>query len=402
MQGLEEYWKVQKQKTMFVFEKMESRGVKIDQELCKRQIALGEIQMDEILEILGYDNLGPKALKELLLDKLGLPPIYKERKKSDGSVVETLTFDKDAMAEYETILERTEDPTAGYVLTYRGWQKTISSNYRAYLDLISPDGRLRPNYKLHGTRTGRVSCEKPNLQQIPRNTTKPWNGNLKSAFIEEDDFQLWESDYSQLELRLATAYANIDSLKQVFAEGRDIFTEMAEGLGWERDPTKTLTYTIQYGGGIKRLVTVFGVSPDHAAAIRQNFYNTYPGFKVQTDNAKALVLHRGKLQLWSKRYRHFVDRSAGAHKGFNSVIQGGAADIVERAMIRLFENVDTEGECEMLLQVHDSVVFRIKKGLESKYLPMIKEQMEGIPEPFGVKFAVDIHKWGSKESWSPE
>jgi DNA polymerase-1 len=298
------------------------------------------------------------------------------------------------MKVYEAILERREDETAGLVLAYRGWQKSVSSNYRAYLELLSPDGRLRPNYKLHGTVTGRMSCEKPNLQQIPKVSNKPWNGSMKACFVPRQGYSLYEADYSQLELRLAASYAQEESLKSVFLEGRDVFTEMSKELGMTRNDTKTLVYTIQYGGGIQRLTDVFGISPDRAADIRDSFYRSYPGFRRVTKNAESRALSVGKLATWSKRYRHFLYPKNDAFKGFNSVIQGGAADIVERAMVRLDERVDSD-DCRMLLQVHDSVVFELKTGRESYYLPLIQSTMEDIPEPFGVKFAVEVKEWGT-------
>jgi DNA polymerase-1 len=167
-----------------------------------------------------------------------------------------------------------------------------------------------------------------------------------------------------------------------------------------RQDTKTLTYTIQYGGGINRISTVFGVSAERAGQIRENFYLSYPGFRAKANIAQSKARAKGKLRLWSGRYRHFLYPQDEAHKGFNSIIQGGAADIVERTMVRLFNTVDHEEECRMLLQVHDSIVFEIKNGLESKYLPMIKKCMENVEPDFGVRFAVDIHKWGTEESWN--
>src|SRR6185437_5333306 len=147
------------------------------------------------------------------------------------------------------------------ILEYRGWSKTTSSNYRPYLALLSPDGRLRPNYKQHGTLTGRLSCEMPNLQQIPREGSKRWNGQLKKCFITLDpDEMLLEFDYSQLELRLGAAYAKEESLIQVFREGRDIFQEMAEALEMDRQSTKTMNYAIAYGAGVTRISNVLDIS----------------------------------------------------------------------------------------------------------------------------------------------
>lgn len=389
IENLNDYWEI-KQKFYAVIIAMESRGVTVDTDLCRRMINHGEIAMDEIVELLGGLNPGSnKDLQILLLERLGLPVVKRSKKTGAPS------FDKTAMEEYELMLELRDDDTARYILEYRGWQKSVSSNYRPYVELLSLDGRLRPNYKLHGTKTGRMSCEKPNLQQIPRVSSKAWNGEMKNAFLPQKGYSLYEADYGQLELRLAAAYAKEEGLKRVFAEGRDVFTEMSKQLGMARHDAKTLTYTIQYGGGINRISTVFGFSSSRAQQVRNNFYNTYPGFRAVGNNAKRKVESKGSVRLWSERSRHFLYPKDESHKAFNAVIQGGSADIVERTMVRLFEQVDNSDECRMLLQVHDSIVFEIKDELVSTYLPKIQACMEAVEPDFGVRFAVDVHKWGS-------
>lgn len=390
----EEVWP-HKQNFTNLIRKMERWGVKIDVPFCKRMIENGEISMAEVQELLGLNPGGQKDQYELFINRLQLPILKRGKSKADGSPGRP-SFDKFVMEQYEEILERrSSNQTAELVLTYRGWQKSVSSNYKAYLDLLSPDGRLRPNYKLHGTKTGRMSCEKPNLQQIPRSSDKPWNGQLKKAFIASPGFTLWEADYSQLELRLGAAYAKETQLLEVFADPeRDVFTEMSKQLGMSRFDTKTLTYSMQYGAGVNRIKNVFNVSESTAQGIRDNYFQTYPNFKLITQIASQRAVVAGKIKLWSGRYRHFQDRQSEKHKAFNSAIQGGAADIVERTMVRLDNNGCNTDECRMLLQVHDSVVFEIRNGMEDSYLPKIKSIMENIPEDFGVVFKIDIHKWG--------
>jgi DNA polymerase-1 len=384
---LSEYWPRKARTTNIVIE-MERRGVKIDVPLCEREAAIGHTQMDELVDLLGFNPGSPKQLGKFLIDELGLPVV----KRTPGG---NPSFDKFAMEEYDQILERRDDSRAQHVLMYRGWQKAVTSNYEPYVKLLSPDGRLRPNYKLHGTKTGRMSCEKPNLQQIPKVSEKPWNGHMKSAFLGRPGYSLWEADYGQLELRLATAYAKEQSLLDVFNEGRDIFNEMRTATGLVRHDQKTLVYTIQYGGGVRRVSNVFGVSEARAKQLIESYYRAYPNFRKLSYMAASQVKAKGKIRLWSGRYRHFQWPKDEAHKAFNSVIQGGAADIVEGTMDRLFREVDEEDKCMMLLQVHDSVVFEIRDDLVDLYRPKIVEVMENVEPDFGVKFSVDFHKWGS-------
>lgn len=402
----EEYWE-HKAKFMYVVRAMERRGVAVDVTFSKMMLQVGLERMEEIRKQLGDFNPGsPKDLKALFIDKMGLPvvkltdagqKILKTNPNADINIEDYASFDKEAMEEYERILERTDDPTAILVLEYRGWQKTTSSNYKSYLEKLSPDGRLRPNYKLHGTKTGRSSCSEPNLQQIPRSSEKPWNGNLKEAFVPAPGYQLWEFDYSQLELRLATAYARVEELMAVFNEGRDIFSEMALQLGMERQDTKTFVYATQYGAGIDRLMHSLKVTRERAEEIRQNYRDAYPGFVAVATRASRLCKATGKVQLWSGRYRHFWSKYDDAHKAFNSVCQGGAADIVESVMVRVFFKLCQTDDCRMLLTVHDSVVFEIKTDMVDVFKPLIMDMMSDVRPDFGVKFAVEGKQFGAKE-----
>lgn len=346
---------------------MERLGIGIDVDLCNSMAERGEDQMFRIKRALGADPGKRSDLEKLLLSDLGLPVVKKTPAGKPG-------FDKFAMEEYEEILAKTDNKTAQLILAFRGWQKSVSSNYRPYVELLSPDGRLRPNYKLHGTRTGRMSCEKPNLQQIPKEGTKPWNGRMKECFKPAPGYKLVEFDYSQLELRLATAYTKDESLMQVFAEGRDIFTEMSKELGLSRQDTKGLVYSIQYGAGVRRISNIFGVSTGEARKIIDNFYKTYPGFRTMSNACESIVLSKGSLRLISGRRRHFQYPRDEARKSFNSLIQGGAADLVERAMVRLHKRIAND-DCRMLLQVHDSVIFEIKEEKVLEYGPKILDTL---------------------------
>ena len=382
----DEEWEY-RQRFVRLIAKMEGRGIRVDTDLSKRELAKGERRMLEIMDELDANPASNDDLHRLLIEEMRLP-VY-VRTPNDK-----VSFNKKAMEKYEELLSTRKDTTAKLILEFRGWQKTCSSNYAAYLKLLSNDGRVRPNYKLHGTVTGRLSCADPNLQQIPRVSDKPWNGSLKKAFIPDEGYTLYEADYSQLELRLGAYYAKEEDLIQIFAEGRDVFTEMASTLGMERHDTKTLVYTIQYGGGINRISTVFAVDGTTASEIRENFFSSYPGFRIVARRASMVARNKGYVKLWSGRRRHFNDPQNDNFKAFNAIVQGGAADIVMRTMLRLEDAVDSDN-CRMLLQVHDSVVFEIKSEMVEDYLPHIKAVMEDVKPDFGVKFAVEVKEWGT-------
>lgn len=391
-EGLGDVWKHKSEFTRLLI-KMEGTGILIDQELCSRMAELGHDEMARIRRELSLNPASPKDLAVLFFDQLGLPE-YISQKTGRRS------FDKDAMKWYEELLSMMNNPTAQKILEYRGWQKSVSSNYEAYLELLSPDGRLRPNYLQHGTITGRLSCRNPNLQQIPKAGDKPWNGLMKKCFVPEKGYVLISVDYSQLELRLANVYAQEPTLNLAFAEGRDVFEEMRKELGMSRNDTKTFVYSTQYGGGERRISNVFRVDRMRAREMRNHYYETYPRFKKVSDSAAKDVVDNAKIRLWSGRYRHFLYPEDESHKAFNSVCQGGAADIVERAMLRLDQaGFNSSDDCRLLLQIHDEVVCEVREDKAEEYKREIAASMAAVdfhPRLTTVKFAAEAKMWGEK------
>lgn len=382
-------WDVE-QKFIRLMGKIENTGIPIDRDLCERELVRGLGIMNEIQTSLGFNPASPIELGKFFLEEMNLP-VMKRTKKGKPS------FNKDAMEMYDEYLQLSGDKRAEQILTFRGWQKTTSSNYKRYLEKVHPDGRLRPNYKLHGTHTGRLSCEDPNLQQIPRESEKDWNGHLKLAFISSPGYTAYDADFSQLELRLGAAVGRVERLIEVFNDDdRDIFTEMSKDLGMSRNNTKTLNYTLQFGGGATRIKNVFDVKEHTAKAIIGNYFRQYPGLAKASQLAKYRAEQNGFIKYWTGRRRHFADKYEESRKAFNSWCQGGAFEIVKRRMIACDEAGLNNDECRMDLQVHDSVRFEIMNGKEHIYLPEIKRTMEDVEADFkfGVNFRVKIKKWG--------
>lgn len=383
--------------------KMESYGVKVDNDLCREELATGQARMHEISESMnGLNPNSPKDLEVLLIDCLGVKPY--EKLTDTGK----LCFDKEAMEYYEEELGYIDDPTAKLVLEYRGWLKACSAYYGAYIKLQSEYGILHPNFKLHGTRTGRLSCEKPNLQQIPRQTSKRWNGNAKRAIIARPGYTLWEIDYANLEFRLGAIYANEPNMIQPLQQGFKPFDAMAEllyGPDWvdsQRQDCKVFSYMTAYGAGITKIARTMRRSDGFAAKLRDDWFTAYPGMRRATRLATRKAEQRGYALLWTGRRRHFPDGSS-THKAFNAVIQGGAAELVKRTMLSLDKVIDWI-DCKMLLQVHDSCVFEIRNGMEDYWLTIIQTIMENVSAhhpKFGLlPFPVDVKRWGTDTKWT--
>lgn len=405
-----------KQKAIRVLTEMRRRGIQVDLGLAEQLRDEGEAEKQRIKDVLGKNPKSNKDMKALLIDELGLPILKKSEKTGEPS------FAKAVMAEYEPMLERMESDVATQIKAYRGWDTATGLLLNPYLSLTSPDGRLRTEYTTHVTITGRLSSRNPNLQQISKgHDPKPWNDRIKKCFVPKPGHVLISADYSQLELRLGTAYSQEPELLEVFKEGRDIFTEMTETIrkqlqktspklaeSWTRQKTKTLVYSLQYGAGEGRLMAAFGVTKKEAALLRNSFYRAYPRFRLLEEHIAAKAEKNLKARLWTGRYRHFRHKS-DSYKAMNSVMQGGAADIVDRVMVRVMETVDNE-DCRLLLQVHDALVFEVREDLAEEYAWRIKKTMEDVngicsddgEELFPVTFAVEVESWDGTVAYAKD
>lgn len=391
----------EKMKIIRVLTEMKRRGVEVDVELARELELEGEHEKEILLDALG--GLNPSSVNDIpkiMLDTLKLP-VLKTTPAGRPS------FTKAVMEEYDAIMENSgrTDPEIGYVRAWRGWTTAMGLLLRPYQERVSPDGRLRTSYTTHVTSTGRLSSKEPNLQQISKGADpKPWNDRVKKCFRAKPGFVLLSADYSQLELRLAVAYAQEPELQAVFNEGRDIFTEMSEEMGWTRPKTKSFVYATQYGAGDERISYIFGVDKAEAKRKREKFYRKYRRFRALDMACRSQVEDHKSLKLWSGRVRHF-QKTEENYKAMNALLQGGAADIVERVWVHVMEHLDNE-DCRALLQVHDALVFEVREDLVQEYAQKIHDTMVSVneicaptlSEPlFPVKFEVEVEVWGGEK-----
>lgn len=407
-QGLDgEYWFTE-ELWIWTISQMEKVGILVDSDLCHKEIKKGEKILQDLRQSMdGLNPLSPKDLYELLIKRLGFP-IVKFTDKGKPS------FDKEAMKKYEVLLKKTGSPVARNIITYRGWNKVVSTNYKPYINLQGKDGRIHPNYKIHGTVTRRLSSgsdsdgktevTSPNFQNIPRASEKPWDGNLKAAFIAEEGYTLYDVDQSQAEMRVGTAYSGDPKLLEIFLSGKDLFDGMAEDLGWKRQDVKIFNYATGYGAQDERVADLFGIPLSDAHDLRMTFNNTY----AQYVKCKYYVADRAQKRLyikyWTGARRHFLNKWEAKHKAWNSLNQGGVAELIKYQAVEIGQKIDWD-TCRMLLQVHDNLCFEIKNGTEDHWLPIIKNVMETPPTQFikatlvEVPFKVDVKKWGTEEKW---
>ena len=373
---------------------MERAGVKIDaaelgrmsQDFAKR---MGEME-NEIHEIAGSDfNVGsPKQLGEVLFDQLKLPG----GKKGKTGAYAT---GADVLEELATV---SGHPLPQKVLDWRQLSK-LKSTYTDALPLaIRPEtGRVHTSFALAHTSTGRIASTDPNLQNIPIRTEE--GRKIRRAFIAEPGNVLMSVDYSQIELRLAAEMADIQGLKDAFRDGADIHAMTAsqvfgvpvEGMDpMVRRQAKAINFGIIYGISAFGLAQQLSIPQGEAKAYIEAYFKRYPGIRDYMDRMKKFAREKGYVEtLFGRRChvpgindknparRSFMERAA-----INAPLQGTAADIIKRAMIRMPGALQAAGlKGQMLLQVHDELLFEVPQAEVEATGKVVKKVMEEAPLP---------------------
>lgn len=280
--------------------------------------------------------------------------------------------------------------------TYKEWVTVVSNYYEKYPGMIDLDGRIRTSYKLHGTVTGRMSAETPNLQQV-----KSWNesgpGKVKEVFIAPEGYEFLSVDYSQAELRMLAHYTQDANFLRAFAENEDLHQVVAEAMLVERKIAKNINFGATYGIGARALASFLRIPFKQAEAFLATYHRVNPGIRRLYGTCERIARTKGYIQLWTGRVRHFTgDHVAPYHKAMPHLIQGGAAELLRVSATRLERELD-EG-CPMVLQVHDQLMFCIKEGDAPKYVPTIVEVMTDFTQYITVPLKVDVSSgknWGA-------
>ena len=298
------------------------------------------------------------------------------------------------------------------LLDYRVLSKMNGTYYDAYLSLVDGEGKLRPNYNVTGTTSGRLSCSKPNIQNVPRYTDRR---PVKDVFISSaPDRSLIEVDYAQAELRIAAHYAQERALANVLAEGGDPHGLTAERMGVARHVGKTLNFAVIYGAGPTALMKLLRCERQEAFDYLNGYFALYPGFKRLAQATQQMAENHGFIRMASGRYRHFFnpytrekyyDRKFNfkvpveTRKAMNALIQGTASEMLRIGMTRLDWEIRERGiDAALLFQVHDSVMIEAHDDVIDTLLPIIRTSLTD----FAFDPAPDIDgkagkRWGQLE-----
>ena len=367
---------------------MERRGVKID------RAALARLSRDfaerlaaleaEIHDLAGrpFGIGSPKQLGEVLFDEMSLPGGKKGKTGAYATGADVL----------ESLAAQGHDLPAR-VLDWRRIAKLKSTYSDALVERIHPEtGRVHTSYSMSGAATGRLSSTDPNLQNIPVRTEE--GRKIRGAFVPEPGYRLMSADYSQIELRLLAHVAGIEPLRDAFRRGADIhaataaqvFGVPAEGMDpLLRRRAKAINFGIIYGISAFGLARQLSIERGEARAYIDAYFERYPGIRGYMEETKAFARDRGYVETVFGRRCHVrgIDDRNAARRAFaerqaiNAPLQGSAADIVKRAMIRMQPALDAAGlGARMLLQVHDELVFEVPEDRIEDTAAVVRRVME--------------------------
>ena len=396
-----------------VLAQMEMAGVKVDRDTLSR-MSNGFAQKmagleDEIQQLAGrkFNVASPKQLGEILFDELSLE--MPDGKKPSTGKTGAYSTGVDVLEDLATIHDLPRR-----ILDWRQLAKLKSTYTDALQEHINAEtGRVHTSYSIAGANTGRLASTDPNLQNIPVRSEE--GRRIREAFIAGEGKVLVSLDYSQIELRILAHVARIDALKQAFRDGIDIHAQTAsemfdvpldEMTPAIRSQAKAINFGVIYGISGFGLARNLRIPRAEAQGFIDRYFERFPGIRAYMDETVQFAKDNGFVQtLFGRRINTPQINAKGPHAGFakraaiNAPIQGTAADVIRRAMIRMPEAI--EGiNAKMLLQVHDELIFEVAEDEAAALIDAARDVMENASDPavkLDVKLVVDA---GQGKSWA--
>lgn len=388
---------------------IEHAGVRIDPDFLKsysKELALKiETLEKQVLDMteLTFNVASPKQVGEVLFDRLKIP--YPGKKMKSGQY----STDEEILSQLAP-----DYPVCAVILEHRTLMKLKSTYVDALPLMINPrTGRVHSQFNQTIAATGRLSSQNPNLQNIPIKTKE--GREVRKAFIPRDaDHVLLSADYSQIELRLIAEISGDEAMLDAFQKGLDIHTATAAGVfgvaldqvtSEQRRAAKTVNFSITYGAGATNLSNQLGIKRTEAKEIIDNYFRQYPGLKKYMEDIVEFAREHGYVETLLGRRRHLRDidsrngmmRSMSERIAINTPIQGTAADLIKVAMINIRDAMRAGGfQSAMILQVHDELVFDVRKDELERLKPMIFDKMTTAIPNLKVPILVEM---GTGENW---
>jgi DNA polymerase-1 len=362
--------------------KIERTGILIDRDYCERAIEYEKSKYEEAAEKFG--------------ELTGTPFVDSNKALADAftKLGETFpTTEKGNPSFTDDVLEGFNSPVARLVQDLRSSQMRCNTYFRSFLHHADKHDRIHANIRQSGTKTGRFSYSDPNLQNLPKEDTSPFP--VRRAFIPSPGKFFTLIDYKQQEFRLMLDYAGQTDLIGKILEGHDpheATAEMVRALGspCTRKEAKIINFGIAYGMGAEKLGIKLGKTKEEASRFRRQYFEALPNVKAVINGATKTAEKRGFVFNWFGRRFHFPDPKF-AYRAFNAIDQGGGADAVKVAMNKIadFHRHDGALQSEMVLQVHDELVFETREE-ERFMIPVWKEIMENVYPYQYIKLECDV------------
>ncbi len=388
---------------IYILAKMEVRGVKIDKQTFldlkdKIEKKLSSLKK-EIHKIAGreFNINSSQQVSEILFNtlKISSKPLAKTPKGAISTRSE------------ELLKIKKENPIIEKIILYKELSKLLNTYIIPLPKITDKLDRLHPEFIQTGTATGRLACHNPNLQNIP--SAGIFAKDLRKGFISPNNFYLISFDYSQIELRIAAFLSGDTNLKKAFLENKDIHQETAKAIfGTEeisksqRRIAKVLNFGVLYGMGKKTLSQTAGISVEEANNFIEKYFLTFPELKNYQKMILKQAEENGFLETFFGRRRFFENinssnqrfRAQDQRSAINFPIQGTAADIIKIAMIRvekLIEERNFQNKVNLILQIHDELIFEVEDNIIEEAVSEIKKEMEKFPE-IDIPLKVNINK----------
>lgn len=381
-----------------VLAEMELNGVYVDKEVLKNMgleitKQINSLEQD-IYSLAGteFNISSPKQLGEILFEKLNLDH-GKKLKSGYSTSIEVLEKLKN------------DHPIIDKIIEYRTLTKLYTTYIESLGNYILEDGKIHTIYTQTLTRTGRLSSIEPNLQNIP--IRYEYGKLIRKAFVPSENSIILDGDYSQIELRIMSDMANVDSLIDAFKRGIDIHTKTASDIfhvsenevtSKMRRIAKAVNFGIIYGISSFGLSENLGITPKEAKMFIDNYFESYPGIKEYMDKTIEKAYDDGYVKTLMGRRRYIEElknknvfiRKSGERIALNTPIQGTSADIIKKAMIDISKEFKKRNiKSKMILQVHDELVFDCLKEEVDEVSSIVKDLMENAVE-LNVPLKVDL------------
>ena len=373
-----------------VLAEMERVGVRVDPQVLEKMSASMEKEVRRLeKEIWGLAGVefnvnSPAQLAEILFDKLNLEPAAKRGKAKSRSTAADILEELGA-----------KHPLPGKVIEFREFTKLKSTYVDALPKLIHPQtGRLHTSFNQTGTATGRLSSSDPNLQNIPIRTEL--GREIRAAFVAEKGKILLSADYSQIELRVMAHFSKDPVLVEAFRNGEDIHARTAQevfGVGpmaqtaEHRRAAKAINFGIIYGLSAFGLAQQLGIEQKEAAKFIAAYFSRYRGVKEYLDTVLVQTRKSAETRTLFGRVRPIPEisspqvqlRNFAERTALNSPLQGTAADLIKLAMIAIAKRLKAEKlKAQMILQVHDELLFEAPPKEQKALETLVKKEMEGV------------------------